>query len=137
MNRPYLTPLKILGCMMLVFVGMAEAGVASCDEKTECILATDVIYDNVSDEVPVQASESNRVVEDTALSTTENAIDSSAVNEGVWAQNRAQTRSIALDVETMRAAKSSVLASDVALHSLPPSNLVALDKRNSDWFDFH
>ena len=54
-----------------------------------------------------------------------------------WAAGHASARKVALDVETMKAARSAMLALDQSSHVSRRSEFIAYDQRNQDWFDFH
>jgi len=135
MIRHYFSPAKILGCVLLIAVGFAKADITQCIDETGVVLYTDGSCNDKADVVQITPAANAPEVEAKNATSSENFTDSVAITEGVWARNRANTRKVAVDVETMKAARSTMLAMDQS-HLSQHRNLIALDQRNGSWFDF-
>jgi hypothetical protein len=115
---------------------MAKADIAQCLDAAGTVTYTNVPCENSSDGTQDSALSSPPVAKTKLASASENFAGASADNEGVWTKKRISTRTVTLDVETMKAARSSMLARDEASHVVHRHELIALDKRNRNWFDF-
>lgn len=131
MIRHNFTPAKLLGCLLLICVGLAKADITQCIDRSGVVLYTDGPCNEKSDEIQVVSP----AVDAKTVPGSGDLAVAAAIHEGVWAQKRASARSVTLDVETMRAARSSMLTADQS-HLSQRKNLVALDQRSGSWFDF-
>jgi hypothetical protein len=137
MARQFLKAALGFACILQVSSGLASA------EFTKYVDANGVTtYTNypqgtgiegAQTSIPNTASDSAaRVIPDTGIVP----VSSKPVLED-WTTRHASARKVALDVETMKAARSAMLALDQTSHVSRHSEFIAYDQKNQGWFDFH
>jgi hypothetical protein len=134
MTRHYFTPTILLGCILFVFGGLARAEVLQCVDDRGAVTYTNLPCENNTDPVPDGA------VSSSALAKTKGGVSaavtytaSEETHESAWAKRPASNSNTALDIETLKAARSSML---VRNQGSPRQEFVALDLRSQHWFDF-
>jgi hypothetical protein len=135
MNRHNLTAVTFLACMSLLFIGLASADVARCVDEDGSVTYTNLPCVMGSHDTANYPDDSTLPVESGIVSAPDIA-DADSNHQSAWVKFPARTRSVMLDAETIKAAKSSMLAMDQASHFAQRRNVIALDQRNGKWFDF-
>lgn len=136
MTRHYFTPAPFLACLLFLLVGLAKAGITQCVDEAGAVTYTNVPCENNTGDTQASALRNPPTIAPKVAPVSEISIDGDDTRRSTWATMRANTRSVTLDVETMKAARSSLLAMDQASHLLRRQEVLALDQRNRNWFDF-
>lgn len=113
----------LLGCMLLVFSGLAKADIVQCTDNGGLVTYTDVPCKPGSDAAPVSRTVA---VKAKALSPKAFVLAQKA-RETTWAKKPASDRNFPLDVATAKTARSSFLEIDAERTFLHQQKLLAFN----------
>jgi len=126
-----------VACILLISSELAEANITKYVDADGITTYTNSIQENGNPDAPIPPP--NRFPEVNKIVAAETGVPllTNKLNSEDWVVKRANVRSVALDVETIKAARLAMLAKDHASHALRHKEIIAYDQRNQGWFDFH
>jgi hypothetical protein len=136
MTNRYLTHPIFFCFMLLVFAGPAGADIVQCVDEAGMVTYTDVPCKKGVDAAQVSALGNRSTVKLRVASTVGTLAVARVSRDGAWTKAGTGNRRVGLDMETMKAARSTMLMMDRTSSLSHQQNLVALDLRNQRWFDF-
>jgi len=124
------------GCLLVAFADFANADIVQCIDGAGAVTFTDVPCKKSADVVRVSVSADSSSVSGGAALLARSATAAGKIHPSGSVKKPARKRGLALDVATMRAARSSMLLRDQESYLLREQKLAALDQKNQGWFSF-
>lgn len=142
MTRKPLSRTILLACILAACAGFARADIVQCVDESGTVSYTDVPCQNDADvtRAPVLSKPTAvRIPLRIPLpSVSGRFATAEKARKAASAKKHASKRRLAIDVETLKGAKSSALLTDQASFLLRQQKLAALeqDQKGRRWFDF-
>jgi len=127
----------LLGYLLVAFGGQSRAEVVTCVDAGGSVTYTNLPCESDADSARGLSLNGPVVIKEEALLPAKGYAISWEVREGAAVKLRVGKPKTSLDMDTLKAARSSTQTMDKASSYLQQKNLVALDLRNPGWFDFH
>lgn len=134
MARHTFTYAVFFSCLLVAFANFANADIVQCIDDAGAVTFTDVPCKKSADVVRVSADSSS--VSGGAALLARSATAAGKIHPSGSVKKPARKRGLALDVATMKAARSSMLLRDQESYLLREQKLAALDQKNQGWFSF-
>jgi hypothetical protein len=136
MAHHYLSRKIFLGCILVVFSGIASADVVQPIDNTGTDSYMDVPRRDVADAAPASALANRSAVSAKVSSQARAFAAARKAREAAWTKRAANNHGNARDVATLEAARSSLVLADNASSLLRQQKLAALEKKDLHWFSF-
>lgn len=114
MTRNYITRTIFVSCMLVVIAGFAKADIVQCVDDTGTITYTDVPCQIGDDVAQTSALANSSAISPKVSSRADIFVTAGAARKATWGNKSAINRTLALDVVTLKAARSSMLLMDQA-----------------------
>lgn len=127
-----------LGCILVVFSGFARADIVQCVDEAGAVTYTDVLCQNDADVARASVLSKPFAAIARLSSPVDKFAEAEKAREAASAKKQAGNRRLAIDVATLKAARSSMLLMDQAASLTRQKKLAALDQDEKDrrWFSF-
>lgn len=128
MAQHCLSKTLFLGCVFVAFTQLASAEVMQCVSP-----AGTVTYTNVSCPLNAEVASNGKV-----SSTDSPSVTSAKYGQATSVKTASNSRrkSLAIDIETLKAAREAMLLMDQESSLLREQKLAALDEKNRGWLNF-
>jgi hypothetical protein len=136
MTHNYVARTIALGCMLVVFAGFARADIVQCVDDTRAVTYTDIPCRNGDDAARVAVLINPSAAGAKVAPSKRTFAAPRKVREAISVKKRESNRGLALDVTTLKAARSSMLLNDQESYFLRQQKLAALDLKDQRWFNF-
>jgi hypothetical protein len=135
MTLHYFSRTIFLGCMLVVFAGVARADIVQCVDGTGTVSYMDVPCQKGANVARASALTKPSALRANVSSPARPTAAARAAREVAWKKRPASNHRLARDVATLEAARSSLLQMDNESSLLRRQKLVALEQ-DRRWFKF-
>lgn len=136
MTNLYLPRTILLACLLVTISAESRAEVVKCVDAGGSVTYTNLPCESDADAARGLSMNGAAVIKEGAVLSAKGFAVSWEVREGAAVKLRVGKQKTSLDMDTLKAARSSTQTMDNASSYLQQKNLVALDLRNPGWFDF-